>query len=40
MLSKFLHLWFLLFDCFICRQNVLQDTGITQVRWARFTIVS
>ena len=22
MLSKFLHLWFLLFDCFVCRQNV------------------
>ena len=22
MWSKFLHLWFLLFDCFVCRQNV------------------
>ena len=39
-LSKCLHLWFLLFDCFVCRQTVTDlkrftgyCMGITQVRW-------
>ena len=26
MLSKFLHMWFLLFDCFACRQNLSSQT--------------
>jgi len=28
MLSKFLHLWFLLFECFVCRQDV---TGLKRI---------
>jgi len=33
--NKFVHLWLLLFDCFVCRQNVtcLKRIGITQARW-------
>ena len=37
MLSKFLHLWFLLFDCFICHQDVTSVKRFTRFMSKHYT---